>query len=256
MPIIHGQLSWLLALWPRGSLQLCCYGRSIIKSKVTLMKVVVPFVFVEWALLTKLPVLRPSVLVFLSKMTLLLRCVVNLLLKISQPKHFLLFCTCWWIASKSLISWSSCSSWRVGLVAFLFWLLASHKESASWFVSSGCKAAPSTVALFGGMSKVNACRRLWKWIHRRWAPMLVTCSQMLWIKNKTTQLFIVRDIRLPKHYFPMGIILIRRRSRRTYLHHLISKHEIQRNKHDNNILIIHLFLYSVKHIKISTMLIL
>jgi hypothetical protein len=55
---------------------------------------------------------------------------------------------------------------------------------------------------------------------------------------------------------PMGIIFIRRRSRRTYLHHILNKHEIQRNKRDNNILIIHLFLYSLKNIKISTMLIL
>jgi hypothetical protein len=56
-----------------------------------MMKVVVPFIFIEWALLTKLPVLRPSVLVILSKMRHLLSCVVNLLLKISQPEHFLLF---------------------------------------------------------------------------------------------------------------------------------------------------------------------
>jgi hypothetical protein len=90
MPIIHGQLGWLVGLWPRGSLQFCCQ-RSIIESKITMMKVIVLFVFVEWALLMKLPVLRPSVLVILSNMTHLLSCVVNLLLKVSQPKHFLLF---------------------------------------------------------------------------------------------------------------------------------------------------------------------
>jgi hypothetical protein len=39
----------------------------------------------------KLLVLRPSVLVILSKMMHLLSCVVNLLLKLSQPKHLLLF---------------------------------------------------------------------------------------------------------------------------------------------------------------------
>jgi hypothetical protein len=27
----------------------------------------------------------------------------------------------------------------------------------------------------------------WMWVHRRWAPMLGTCSQILWIKNKATQ---------------------------------------------------------------------
>jgi hypothetical protein len=141
-------------------------------------------------------------------------------------------------------------------VAFLFWLLASRRESRSWFMSSGCRAAPGTVAFFGGMSKVNACRRLWMWVHPRWSPMLVTCSQMLWVKNKATQLLIVKHLRPPKHYSPMSIILIRRRSWRTYLHHLISKHEIPTNKHDNSFLIIHLFLYYIKHIKISTMLIL
>jgi hypothetical protein len=56
-----------------------------------MMEVIVPFVIVEWAFLTKSPVLRPSVLVILSKMTHLLSCFVDLLLKVSQPKHFLLF---------------------------------------------------------------------------------------------------------------------------------------------------------------------
>jgi hypothetical protein len=36
-------------------------------------------------------VLGPSILVILSEMTHLLSCFVNFLLKISQPKHFLLF---------------------------------------------------------------------------------------------------------------------------------------------------------------------
>jgi hypothetical protein len=53
-------------------------------------EVVVPFIFVEWAFLTKLLVLRPSVLVILSKMTHLLNCFVNLL-KVGLPEHFLLF---------------------------------------------------------------------------------------------------------------------------------------------------------------------
>jgi hypothetical protein len=91
MPIIHGQLRWLVGRWPRGSLQFCCKRRNIIESKVTMMKVVIPFIFVDWAFLTKLSVLRPSVLVILSEMTHLLICFVNLLLKVGQPKHFLLF---------------------------------------------------------------------------------------------------------------------------------------------------------------------
>jgi hypothetical protein len=56
-----------------------------------MMKVVVPFIFVDWAFLTKFPMLGPLVLVILSEMTHLLSYFVNFLLKISQPKHFLLF---------------------------------------------------------------------------------------------------------------------------------------------------------------------
>jgi hypothetical protein len=59
------------------------------------------------------------------------------------------------MTSKSLISWLICSTCRVGLVAFLFWLLASCRERASWFVSSGCRAALGTVVFFGGMSKID-----------------------------------------------------------------------------------------------------
>jgi hypothetical protein len=34
-----------------------------------MMKVIVPFIIIDWAFLTKLPVLGPSVLVILSKVT-------------------------------------------------------------------------------------------------------------------------------------------------------------------------------------------
>jgi hypothetical protein len=37
--------------------------------------------------------------------------------------------------------------------------------------------------------------------------MLVTCSQMLNIKNKATQLLVITDLRLPKYYLLMGIML-------------------------------------------------
>jgi hypothetical protein len=47
VPIIHGQLGWLVGLWPCDSLQFFCQRRSIIKSKVTMMKVIVPFIFVK-----------------------------------------------------------------------------------------------------------------------------------------------------------------------------------------------------------------
>jgi hypothetical protein len=56
-----------------------------------MIKVVVPLIFVDWAFLTKLLVLGPSVLVIMSEMTHLLSCFINFLLKLGQPKHFFPF---------------------------------------------------------------------------------------------------------------------------------------------------------------------
>jgi hypothetical protein len=86
--------------------------------------------------------------------------------------------------------------------------------------------------------------------------MLVTCSQMLYVNNKATQLLTIADLRLPKHYLHMGIMLIRRRSRRTYLHQLICEIGIQKDKGGNCISLIHLYLHSINHIRILTVLIL
>jgi hypothetical protein len=56
--------------------------RSIIKSKVTMIKVIVPFIIIDWAFLAKLPVLGPSVLVILSKVTHFFDSFVDLPLKV------------------------------------------------------------------------------------------------------------------------------------------------------------------------------
>jgi hypothetical protein len=45
-------------------------------------------------------------------------------------------------------------SWAGGLSLLVPGL--SQRERASWFVSSGCRAALGTVAFFGGMSKMDA----------------------------------------------------------------------------------------------------
>jgi hypothetical protein len=42
--------------------------------------------------------------------------------------------------------------------------------------------------------------------------MLRTCSQMLWVKNKATQMLMVKGLRLPKHYLPQDIMIFRWRS--------------------------------------------
>jgi hypothetical protein len=71
--------------------------------------------------------------------------------------------------------------------------------------------------------------------------MLVTCPQMLRVKNKATQLLIIKDLRPSKHYILTCIMLLRRRSRKANLHHINIRIGMQRNKHDNYILIIYLF---------------
>jgi hypothetical protein len=75
---------------------------------------------------------------------------------------------------------------------------------------------------------------------------------MLWIKNKTTHLSIIRDLCLPKHYLLMDIMIIRWRSWRTCLHHSICKIRMQRDKGSKYISLIHSYLYSIKHVWIST----
>ena len=72
-----------------GSLQFCCQGRSIIKSKIAMMKVIVPFIIIVWIFLTKLPVLGPSVLIILGEVTHFLGGFINLPLEVGEPKHLL-----------------------------------------------------------------------------------------------------------------------------------------------------------------------
>jgi hypothetical protein len=79
--------------------------------------------------LDEVPVLGPSFMIILSKMTHFLSSFIDLPLKVSQPSHLLLFPLHLLVNDLMfLISWSNSSSWSVGLVAFLFWLLASRRE--------------------------------------------------------------------------------------------------------------------------------
>ena len=52
-----------------------------------MMKVTLPLIIINWAFLTKLPVLGPSVLVILGKVTHFFSSFVDLSLKVSEPKH-------------------------------------------------------------------------------------------------------------------------------------------------------------------------
>jgi hypothetical protein len=69
MVVVHGKLRWLVGRRPRCSLQLNGQRRSIIKGKISMVEILIPVIFVEEALLMKVFVVRPSVLLILSKMT-------------------------------------------------------------------------------------------------------------------------------------------------------------------------------------------
>jgi hypothetical protein len=52
------------------------------KSKVTMMKVVIPFIVIDWAFVMKLPVLGPSTLVILSDVAHFFSSFIDLPLKV------------------------------------------------------------------------------------------------------------------------------------------------------------------------------
>jgi hypothetical protein len=55
-----------------------------------MMKVIVPFIIIDWAFLTKLPMLGPSVLAILSEVTHFFSSFVDISLKIGKLKHLFL----------------------------------------------------------------------------------------------------------------------------------------------------------------------
>jgi hypothetical protein len=55
-----------------------------------MMEIIIPFIIVERVVLTKVSVLRPSVLVILGDMSHILSNLINLLLKIGETKHLFL----------------------------------------------------------------------------------------------------------------------------------------------------------------------
>ena len=64
--------------------------KSIIKSKISMMKIIIPIIIIVGIVLTNLSLWRSSVLVILSEMTHFLSGFLDLLLKISKTKHLLL----------------------------------------------------------------------------------------------------------------------------------------------------------------------
>jgi hypothetical protein len=90
VPIIHGELRWLVWCGPWGSLQFCWQRRSIIESKISMMEIIIPLIIIIEIVLTKLSALRSSVLVILSEMSYFLSSFVDLLLQIREANHLLL----------------------------------------------------------------------------------------------------------------------------------------------------------------------
>jgi hypothetical protein len=94
----------------------------------------------------------------LSKMTHFLSSFIDLPLKIGQPSHLLLFPLHLLVddfhVPDLLVQLLLLECWTSGLS--LLALRLSERERVSWFVSSGCSAAPGAVIFFGGMAKVDA----------------------------------------------------------------------------------------------------
>jgi hypothetical protein len=83
MAVEYGKLGRLIGRRPRYSLQLSGQRRNIIKNKISMMEIVIPVIFVEETLLMKVLVLRPSVLLIVSKMANFFRSFVYLPLQVS-----------------------------------------------------------------------------------------------------------------------------------------------------------------------------
>jgi hypothetical protein len=86
-------------------------GEASSKAKISIMEIIIPFVIIVGIVLTKLYVLRSSVLVVLGEMTHFLSGLIDLLLKIGKTKHLLLLPLDMLINGfEVLISWSNSSS--------------------------------------------------------------------------------------------------------------------------------------------------
>jgi delta-aminolevulinic acid dehydratase/porphobilinogen synthase len=78
--------------------------------------------------------------------------------------------------------------------------------------------------------------------------MLVTCSQMLYIKNKATQLLIITDLCLPKHFFPHGHSAHQTKVKKDMPSSFNMQIRTQKDEDNNCILLIYSYLYSIKHV--------
>jgi hypothetical protein len=122
------------------------------------MKVTIPFIIVNWAFLTNLPMLGPSVLVILGKVTHFFSNFIDLSLKVGEPKHLFPFSLYLLVDSLQIpdlliqLPLLRCRASSLPLLAPSF--SQCFLISVQW-----CRPAPGTVVFFSGITKVDACRR-------------------------------------------------------------------------------------------------
>jgi hypothetical protein len=88
----------------------------------------------------------------------------------------------------------------------------------NWFISKNkISLNPSNIYMAGTLS--SSPFQITDRFRKSRSVVVGPYSQMLHIKNKATQLLTIRYLRPSKHYLPWDIMIFRRRSWRTYLHH-------------------------------------
>jgi hypothetical protein len=101
-------------------------------------------------------------MIILSKMTHFLSSFIDLPLKVGQPSHLLFFPLHLLVddlhVPNLLVQLFLLKCWTGGLSLLASSL--SERERVSWFVSSGCSAAPGAIIFFGGMTKVDALPKI------------------------------------------------------------------------------------------------
>jgi hypothetical protein len=88
-------------------------------------------------------------------------------------------------------------------------------DDTSLFSGVACLVTTPFGGRFSNLSTstlTSSSRMSCRAVRRGKKRLLVTCSQTLWIKNKTTRLLIVKDLRPSKHYLLSGLMILRRRS--------------------------------------------
>jgi hypothetical protein len=77
-------------------------------------------------------------------------------------------------------------------------------------VSSGCSAALGAAVFFCGITKFDALPKVVEMSTPEVGANVGPCSQMLYIKNKATQLLMIKGLHPSTHYLLSAIMIFRR----------------------------------------------